>query len=118
MMENFELESRHEAHLRKIKQRWSIEAKNYNRKIRQMKIEREAQYKQKNHQLMEKLNKKDQILITALTAKRQAKSAEKQRMIKEIMEKENEAKKKVQDFLYEQELQRLREAQRTEEKSK
>lgn len=117
MMENFDLESRHESNLRKIKQRWTLEAKNYNRKIRQMKEEKETQYRQKNHQLMAKLSEKDQILITALTAKRQAKSAEKQRMIKELKVKEEEAKKKVRDFLNEQEHQRLREEQRTLKKS-
>lgn len=118
MMSDFDLTLRHENHLKKIRQKWENESKKYKKKINEMKSEREEQYKQRNAQLLKKINKKDQILITALSTKRQAKSAEKKRIIQELIQREIEAKKKVQEYLIDLDQQRLREGQRTREKSK
>lgn len=118
MMSDFELTMRHEHHLKKIKQKWLNESKKYRRKINEMKNEREEQYRQRNAQLMNKLTKKDQILITALSSTRTAKSAEKQKIIQELIQREMEAKKKVKEYLLDLDEQRLREGQRTKEKSK
>lgn len=118
MISNFELATRHDKHLRKIKERWEKEGKKLNEKMTNMKNMRSKEYREKNEKLKLKLKKKNEILITALDEKREAKSAEKQRIIEELMEKELEAKRKVDDFQLELEERRLKAAERTAMKSK
>ena len=50
-------------------------------------------YQKKNEQLLKKLKEKDQTMITALDANRQAKMAEKRKNIEMLIKKEENAKR-------------------------
>lgn len=118
MISDFELSTRHETYLKKIKQRWEKDGRKYNERMSNMKGMREKEYKERNNKLKSKLAKKNELLITSLNEKREAKSAEKQRIIDELMEKELEAKRKVDDFQLDLEERRLKAAARISSKSK
>lgn len=118
MISDFELSTRHETYLKKIKQRWEKEGRKYNERMSNMKGMREKEYKERNNKLKSKLAKKNELLITTLNEQREAKSAEKQRIIDELMEKELEAKRKVDDFQLDLEARRLKAAARISSKSK
>lgn len=117
-MSDFEMTARHEEHLNKIRKKWMMEARKYKRTIKRMEEEREEQYQKKNEELLKKLNEKNLTMITALDASRQAKMAEKRKNIEMLIQKEENAKRIVENNLKEQEEERLRAAEMTNEKSK
>ena len=110
--------SRHENHIKKIKRKWVEKRRKFRQTIERMKLEREEQYQNKNRELQKRLKMKDQTLLTALDATKQAKQAEKQRNIELLTQKEKQAKEIVEKNLEEQERQRLIAAELTQEKSK
>lgn len=118
MMSDFEMTSRHEDYLKKIKRKWVEKGRKFRQTIERMKLEREEQYQNKNRELQKRLKMKDQTLLTALDATKQAKQAEKQRNIELLTQKEKQAKEIVEKNLEEQERQRLIAAELTQEKSK
>lgn len=118
MMSDFEMTSRHEDHLKKIKRKWVEKGRKFRQTIERMKLEREEQYQNKNRELEKRLKMKEQTLLTALDATKQAKQAEKQRNIELLAQKEKQAKEIVEKNLEEQERQRLIAAELTQEKSK
>ncbi len=59
-----------------------------------MKELKEEAYQKKNNDLKQKLKKKEMVLITSLETKQKDKMEEKRRIITEMIEKENRAKKK------------------------
>ena len=72
-----------------------------------MKEFREETYKKKNNDLIQKLNKKESLLITSLENKQKDKLKEKEKAIADLMEKEKIAKENVEKFLEQQEKLRL-----------
>ena len=72
-----------------------------------MKELKEETYHRKNEELKQKLKKKEMVLITALENKQKDKMEEKRRIITEMIEKENKAKKNIEQFMIEQEKIRL-----------
>ena len=106
MMKDFELNVRHEDHLKKIRKRWQTESKKYRQTIERMKEQKEEEYKKKNNELMKKLKKKEQILITSLENQQKDKMRDKERAIAIMVEKEKLAKENVEKFLEEQEKRR------------
>ena len=82
-----------------------------------MKEHREETYKRKNDELKKKLKKKEQVLITSLQNKQKDKMKDKERAIAELMEKEKAARENVENFLIEQEKERLQFEKETQEKS-
>ena len=95
-----------------------MEARKQKMTIKRMEEEREEQYQKKNEELLKKLNEKNLTMITALDASRQAKMAEKRKNIEMLIQKEENAKRIVENNLKEQEEERLRAAEMTNEKSK
>ena len=118
MIRDFEINARHEDHLKKIKKKRAAESKKYQETIQHMKELREETYQRKNAELKKKLNKKEQLLITSLENKQKDKMKEKQRAISQIIEKENQAKKNVEKYLEQQEKIRLEFEKEIHDKSK
>lgn len=117
-MHDFEMTMRYEDNLKRIRKKWLDKGKKYKQTIEKMKIEREEQYQKKNQELQKKLKEKNQVLLTALDATRQAKMAEKEKNIQHLIERERAAKENVEKNLEEQEQERLLAEQMTREKSK
>jgi hypothetical protein len=118
MIKDFETNARHEDHLKKIKKKRAAEMKKYNEAIQHMKELREETYQRKNKELKNKLNKKEQLLITALENKQKEQMKEKERAIAEMIEKENQARKNVEKFMEQQEKNRLQFERDIHDKSK
>ena len=83
-----------------------------------MKELKEETYQKKNEELKQKLKRKDMILITSLENKEKDKMEEKRRIITEMIEKENKAKKNIEKFMVEQEKIRLQFEKDINDKSK
>ena len=94
------------------------ESKKYQENIKHMKELKEETYQKKNEELKQKLKKKEMVLITALETKQKDKMEEKRRIITEMIEKENRAKKIIQEFMTEQERIRLQFEENINKKSK
>ena len=118
MIRDFETSARHEEQLKKIKKKHLAESKKYQETIKHMKELREETYERKNEELKKKLKRKENILITQLENKQKDKMEEKRRIITEMIEKENKAKKNIELFLIEQEKARLQFEQDINKKSK
>ena len=108
MMSDFEATMRHEEYISRIRKKWQKEGRKYRQTIKRMENEREENYQKKNEQLLKKLKEKDQTMITALDANRQAKMAEKRKNIEMLIKKEENAKKIVEENLKQQEEVRLK----------
>ena len=118
MIKDFDTTARHEEQLKKIKKKRALESKKYQETIKHMKELKEETYQRKNEELKKKLHKKDMILITALENKEKDKMEEKRRIITEMIEKENKAKKNIEKFMKEQEKIRLQFEKDINDKSK
>ena len=108
MMSDFEATMRHEEYISRIRKKWQKEGRKYRQTIKRMENEREENYQKKNEQLLKKLKEKDQTMITALDANRQAKMAEKRKNIEMLIKKEENEKKIVEENLKQQEEVRLK----------
>ena len=84
------------------------ESKKYKEAVEHMKEFQEETYQKKNKELIKKLKRKDQILLTALKNSQQSKMKERQKMIEAMMEKEKKSRQNVQKFLDKQEKERQR----------
>ena len=107
MIRDFETLTRHEDILKRIKKKHMAESKKYQETIQHMKELKEEAYQKKNNDLKQKLKKKEMVLITSLESKQKDKMEEKKRIITEMIEKENRAKKNIQEYMKEQERIRL-----------
>jgi len=90
MMENFDLEARHNKILKDIKDKWSSLSALHDEKVENMKIKTEKLYKQKDRELKKKLLRKDQVIKRQLEMRRNMKEEEKRK-------REERTKKKVDD---------------------
>ena len=90
MMENFDLEARHNKILKDIKDKWSSLSALHDEKVENMKIKTEKLYKQKNREIKKKLLRKDQVIKRQLEMRRNMMEEEKRK-------REERTKKKVDD---------------------
>ena len=118
MIRDFETSARHEEQLKKIKKKHLAESKKYQETIKHMKELKEETYHRKNEELKKKLKKKEMVLITQLENKHKDKMEEKRRIITEMIEKENKARKNIELFMLEQEKVRLQFEKDINQKSK
>ena len=117
MMSDFESESRHNKILNGIKQKWRAVSCSYKEKVENIKKLNEKLFKERSRNLLKKLKKKEKSLQMSIQSKQGAKNFEKQKMIEQMALKENEAKLNIQNFLEQQEKERLQVEQDTELKS-
>lgn len=118
MMKDFETTSRHEDQLKRIRKKWNLESKKYKETIEHMKEIREESYQHKNAELLKKLKKKDQLLLTSIENVKKDKMKEKELAIAVMIEREKLAKENVEKFMQEQEKLRLKFENDVNEKSK
>ena len=117
MMSDFESESRHNKILNGIKQKWRAVSCSYKEKVENIKKLNEKMFQERSRNLLKKLKKKEKSLQMSIQSKQEAKNVEKQKMIEQMALKENEAKLNIQNFLEQQEKERLQIEQDTELKS-
>ena len=107
MIKDFETNQRFENHYKKLRKKWEEEGKKYQLSLEHMKEYREELYKKRNKDLVNKLNRKESLLITSLENKQKIKKKEKEEAISQLIEKEKLAKENVEKFMEEQERLRL-----------
>ena len=118
MIKDLETSSRHDESLKKVKKKFRDLSKKYKENLDHMKEFQEESYQKKNNDLIKKLKKKDQILLTALKNKQKSKMKERQKIIEAMMEKEKKSRQNVQNFLERQEKARQKLQIDTDGKSK
>ena len=118
MIKNLETSTRHQEYLRKIRKKWMEESKKYKENIEHMKEFQEETYRKKNRDLINKLKKKEKLLLTSLENNQKTRMLERQKAIESMIEKEKLAKKNVENFLQKQEKERLQLQHNTDGKSK
>ena len=118
MIKDLETSSRHQEYLRKIRKKWMEESKKYKENIEHMKEFQEETYRKKNRDLINKLKKKEKLLLTSLENNQKTRMLERQKVIESMIEKEKLAKKNVENFLLKQEKDRQKLQMATDGKSK
>ena len=118
MIKDLETSSRHQEYLRKIRKKWMEESKKYKENIEHMKEFQEETYRKKNRDLINKLKKKEKLLLTSLENNQKTRMLERQKVIESMIEKEKLAKKNVENFLLKQEKDRQKLQFDTDGKSK
>ena len=94
------------------------ESKKYKESIEHMKEFQEETYQKKNKDLINKLKKKEKLLLTSLENNQKTRMKERQKAIESMMEKEKLARENVGKFLIQQEKDRLKLQTDTDKKSK
>ena len=90
MMDNFELEARHNKILKDIKDKWHSLSALHDEKVQNMKILTEKMYKKKDRELKKKLSRKEEIIQKQLEMRKNMREEEKKK-------REAITKKKVDD---------------------
>ena len=90
MIDNFELEARHNKILKDIKDKWSLLSALHDEKVENMKIKTEKMYKKKDRELKKKLLRKEDIIKKQLEMRKNMREEEKKK-------REERTKKKVDD---------------------
>ena len=107
MIKDFEADERFQNIKKKLKKKYQKENKKYKSCIEYMKELREQNYQKKNANLINKLNKKENLLITSLENIKLDKNKEKKKLNEEIFTKKNNAKINIEKFMEEQEKNRI-----------
>ena len=103
-----DLSTRHQDYLRKIKKKWTDESKKYKDSVEHMKEFREEQYQKKTNDLIKRLKEKEKLYLTSFREKQKSRMKERQKAIDSLIEKERNAREKVNIFMEREELKRLR----------
>ena len=79
MIKDFETNLRFENHYKKLRKKWEEEGKKYHTSLEHMKEYKEETYKKRNKDLINKLNRKESLLITSLENKQKIKKKKKKK---------------------------------------
>ena len=118
MMENFDLEARHNKILKDIKDKWSSLSALHDEKVENMKIKTEKLYKQKDRELKKKLLRKDQVIKRQLEMRRNMMEEEKRKREERTKKKVDDVAKNLIEFKNMEEKKRLILEKETFDKSK
>jgi hypothetical protein len=102
-----DLTTRHQDYLRKIKKKWVDENKKYKDNVEHMKEFKEEQLQKKTNDLVKRLKEKEKLYLTSFRDKQKSRMKERQKAIDLLMEKERNAREKVNKYMEREELKRL-----------
>lgn len=107
MLDDFELEARHNKILRGIKNKWRAKSTLHDEKVEEMKIKTEKMYKKKDKEFKIKLLRKEEIIKKQLALKQRILSEEKKRREEITKKKVDDVHKNLDDFKNFEEKRRL-----------
>ena len=107
MIEDFELESRHNKILRGIRNKWRSVSAMHDEKVEEMKIKTEKMFKKKDKEFKNKLLMKEQVIKRQLEMKKRMLSEEKKRREMITKKKVDDVNKNLKDFQIMEEQRRL-----------
>ena len=108
MLDNFELESRHQRIINGIKSKWKNIGLKYKEKLSEYKKQNEKMYKIKNKELQKKIREKDELLHRNIEMNKRLKSEERERKGNLMKQKTENASQNLEEFLSKQEEERLK----------
>ena len=108
MLDNFELESRHQRIMNGIKNKWKNKGLKYKEKLSEYKKQNEKMYKIKNKELQKKIREKDELLHRNIEMNKRLKSEERERKGNLMKQKTENASQNLEEFLSKQEEERLK----------
>ena len=118
MMQNFDLEARHNKILKDIKDKWSSLSALHDEKVENMKIKTENLFKKKDKELKKKLSRKDQVIKKQLEMRRNMLEEEKRKREEKTKKKVDDVAKNLIEFKNREEKKRLILEKETFDKSK
>jgi hypothetical protein len=103
-----DLTTRHQDYLRKIKKKWVDENKKYKDNVEHMKEFKEEQLQKKTNDLVKRLKEKEKLYLTSFRDKQKSRMKERQKAIDLLMEREKNAREKVNKYMEKEEIKRLK----------
>ena len=117
MLDNFDLEARHNKILKDIKDKWSSLSALHDEKVENMKIKTEKMYKKKDRELKKKLARKNDIIKKQLEKRKNQREEEKKKREAITKKKIDDVAKNLSEFKNLEEEKRLILEKETFEKS-
>lgn len=108
MIEDFELESRHQKILNKIKNKWRKVGIKYKERVEELKKQNEKTYILKSKLLEKKLKEKEEVLQKNIDTKKRLKSEERERLGNLMKQKTENVAQNLVVYLKKQEEERLK----------
>lgn len=118
MIDNFDLEARHNKILKDIKDKWSSLSALHDEKVENMKIKTEKMYKKKDRELKKKLKRKDEVIKKQLEMRKNMREEDKRKREEYTKKKVDDVYKNLSEFKNIEEIKRLKLENETFEKSK
>ena len=107
MLDDFELEARHNKILRGIRDKWRSISALHDEKVEEMKVKTEKMYRKKDKEFKKKLLRKEEIIKKQLELRKQLLSEEKKRREEITKKKVDDVRKNLRDFKNMEEQKRL-----------
>ena len=107
MIDNFDLEARHNKILKDIKDKWSSLSALHDEKVENMKIKTEKLYKKKDRELKKKLKRKEEIIQKQLEMRKNMREEEKKKREEITKKKVDDVYKNLNEFKIIEEEKRL-----------
>ena len=107
MIDNFDLEARHNKILKDIKDKWSSLSALHDEKVENMKIKTEKMYKKKDRELKKKLKRKEEIIQKQLEMRKNMREEEKKKREEITKKKVDDVYKNLNEFKIIEEEKRL-----------
>ena len=107
MLDDFELEARHNKILRGIRDKWRSISALHDEKVEEMKVKTEKMYRKKDKEFKKKLLRKEEIIKNQLELRKQLLSEEKKRREEITKKKVDDVQKNLNDYKNMEEQKRL-----------
>lgn len=107
MLDDFELEARHNKILRGIRDKWRSISVLHNEKVEEMKVKTEKMYKKKDKEFKKKLLRKEEVIKRQLEMRQKFLCEEKKRREETTKKKVDDVQKNLKDFQRMEEHKRL-----------
>lgn len=107
MLDDYELEARHNKILRGIRDKWRSISALHDEKVEEMKVKTEKMYRKKDKEFKKKLLRKEEIIKKQLELRKQLLSEEKKRREEITKKKVDDVQKNLSDYKNMEEQKRL-----------
>ena len=108
MIDDFELENRHQKILNRIKNKWKSLSVKHSEKVIEFKKQNERMYRMKNMALKKKLKEKDEYLQKNVEMNKRLKNEEKEKKNYLMKQKSENVSQNLEEHLNKQEIERLK----------
>ena len=108
MIDDFELENRHQKILNRIKNKWKSLSEKHTEKVIEFKRQNERMYRMRNMALKKKLKEKDEYLQKNVEMNKRLKNEEKEKKNYLMKQKSENVSQNLEEHLNKQEIERLK----------